>query len=241
MSEARLRELERRWRESSSVEDGAAYLAALVRAGHVTRERLLVASYVGHAPARRVITQSEDPVLRAARDDGYFQRVLDEARANPNAAILVSAEGERYRWALRRWLQRLGRWGAEPVRHAALGIVRRLARDGSTSALTDGAALLEGLIAQRAGSVEAADRFARALAPEAPGPFEPRPPSTPDSLAGLLVAAGLPPREDAPRLLRGAVALEDAGGELVAAGHLGEPSLRRAVRKAVSAWALPQV
>ena len=43
MSDAKLRELERRWKESGAVEDEAAYLLERVRVGDLTRERLELA------------------------------------------------------------------------------------------------------------------------------------------------------------------------------------------------------
>ncbi len=47
MSDGRLRELERRWKESGSVDDGAAWLRARLRAGTIDRDRLLLAAYMG--------------------------------------------------------------------------------------------------------------------------------------------------------------------------------------------------
>ena len=40
MSDARLRDLERTWRETGAVEDGAAFVLALARADKLPRERL---------------------------------------------------------------------------------------------------------------------------------------------------------------------------------------------------------
>ena len=54
MSDQKLRELERRWRESGSVEDEAAYLRERVRVGDLTQERLELAAYCGHEGALRV-------------------------------------------------------------------------------------------------------------------------------------------------------------------------------------------
>lgn len=51
MSDARLRELERRWRASRSVTDEAAYLAELVRSGGLVKERLALAAHCGHPAA----------------------------------------------------------------------------------------------------------------------------------------------------------------------------------------------
>ena len=52
MSDQKLRELERRWRETGSVEDEAAYLRERVRVGDLTQERLELAAYCGHEGAR---------------------------------------------------------------------------------------------------------------------------------------------------------------------------------------------
>ena len=52
MSDSKLRELERRWKETGSVEDEAAYLLERVRVGDLTRERLELAAYWGHRSAR---------------------------------------------------------------------------------------------------------------------------------------------------------------------------------------------
>jgi len=53
VSDARLRELERRWKETGSVDDEASYLLERVRVGDLTRERLELAAYCGHQGARR--------------------------------------------------------------------------------------------------------------------------------------------------------------------------------------------
>jgi hypothetical protein len=67
VSDERLRGLERRWKESGSAEDEAAYLAARVRSGDIDRERLLLVAYLGHRPAEQVIDLLDDPSLKAAR------------------------------------------------------------------------------------------------------------------------------------------------------------------------------
>ncbi|MCO5170926.1 MAG: hypothetical protein M9894_31745 [Planctomycetes bacterium] len=51
MSDARLREAERRWRESGALADEAAWLRERARAGALTDEALRLAAYVGHAAA----------------------------------------------------------------------------------------------------------------------------------------------------------------------------------------------
>ncbi len=49
MSDAVLRDLERRWRQTRSVDDEAAYLLRRVRAGALSQARLDLAAYCGHA------------------------------------------------------------------------------------------------------------------------------------------------------------------------------------------------
>ena len=52
MSDQKLRELERKWKETGSVEDEAAYLRERVRVGDLTQERLELAAYCGQEAAR---------------------------------------------------------------------------------------------------------------------------------------------------------------------------------------------
>lgn len=51
MSDTKLRELERRWKETGSISDEAACLLERVRVGDLTRERLELAAYCGHSAA----------------------------------------------------------------------------------------------------------------------------------------------------------------------------------------------
>ncbi len=103
MSDARLRELERRWKETGSPDDEAAYLLERVRVGDLTRERLELAAYCGHEGARKA-TGAPDPLpevvlhewakllpntndcirvsvlaVRLAKEPGPFQVEVDEA------------------------------------------------------------------------------------------------------------------------------------------------------------------
>lgn len=55
MTDAKLRELERRWRETGAVEDETAYLQERVRAGTLDDHRLALAATMGCAGARRVL------------------------------------------------------------------------------------------------------------------------------------------------------------------------------------------
>jgi hypothetical protein len=52
VSDERVRELERRWRETGVVEDEAALLRERVRAGVLAGERVALAAYLGHEAAR---------------------------------------------------------------------------------------------------------------------------------------------------------------------------------------------
>ena len=61
MSDEKLRELERRWKETESVEDEAAWLKERVRVGDLTQERLELAAYCGHEAAA-IAAQTSFPV-----------------------------------------------------------------------------------------------------------------------------------------------------------------------------------
>jgi hypothetical protein len=54
----RLRELERRFKETGAVEDEANWLRARVRAGTLSEQRLQVAAYVGHALAAKMLVEA---------------------------------------------------------------------------------------------------------------------------------------------------------------------------------------
>ncbi len=96
MSDERLREAERRWKESGSVEDEARYLLERVRAGTLTQERLELAAYCGHHAATGVTTVSA-PVGVSARQwiglmpqAGRIRAAVIAARAVlPKAAALT--------------------------------------------------------------------------------------------------------------------------------------------------------
>ncbi|MCW8137500.1 MAG: hypothetical protein KIT58_01180 [Planctomycetota bacterium] len=64
MSDTRLRELERRWKETGSPDDEAAYLQERVRVGDLTQERLELAAYCGHEGARRLVDVSHPTDIR---------------------------------------------------------------------------------------------------------------------------------------------------------------------------------
>ncbi len=65
MSDTALRELERRWKESGSLADEAAFLAARMRRGELDRERLEVAAWAGRPAAcalTRLAPAPDDPL-----------------------------------------------------------------------------------------------------------------------------------------------------------------------------------
>ena len=55
MTDERLRNLQRRWQETGSVHDEAAYLLERVRVGNLSKERLELAAYCGHEGAREAL------------------------------------------------------------------------------------------------------------------------------------------------------------------------------------------
>ncbi len=59
MSDQWLRELERAWKESGSVEDEAVYLAERVRVGDLRADLFKLAAYLGHEPAVRTCAETD--------------------------------------------------------------------------------------------------------------------------------------------------------------------------------------
>lgn len=80
MTDTKLRELERRWRETGSVEDEAAYLLERVRVGSLLTEHLELAAFVGHAGAAAALNL---PVLAVPRDCIELARGLLNWGAEP--------------------------------------------------------------------------------------------------------------------------------------------------------------
>lgn len=74
MSDARLRDCERRWRETGSVEDEATYLGERVRCGLISQDELDLAAIAGHPAAARgarAFTRP-DPEHRGSRPHAEF-------------------------------------------------------------------------------------------------------------------------------------------------------------------------
>jgi len=115
MSDAKLRELERRWKETGSVEDEAAFLLERVRAGELSQERLELAARLGAQAANTAlgrtatkfvvdglpVTSAEEALrmaLAAARVP--LPHWLDRHQAAPVAAQAREAIERAEKWAL---------------------------------------------------------------------------------------------------------------------------------------------
>lgn len=94
MSDAKLRELERRWRESGAADDEAAYLLERVRVGELPRDRLDLAAHCGYTAAQMA--------------SGY---------ARPSAAIDDAESSER---SIYEWTQGLVQFGKAALVRAAV-------------------------------------------------------------------------------------------------------------------------
>jgi hypothetical protein len=89
MTDERLRDLERRWKETGSVEDEAAWLKERVRAGDFPPTRLELAAYCGYEAARRAVaTQNDPPDL--VEWVGGFARFGNDVSAR--AAVAIARE-----------------------------------------------------------------------------------------------------------------------------------------------------
>lgn len=70
MSDARLRELERTWRESGALEDELAWLGERVRTGGLAEERLRLAASFGHPASVALVGEQERPLQGLPFPDG---------------------------------------------------------------------------------------------------------------------------------------------------------------------------
>lgn len=115
MSDERLRELERRFLESQTVADEAAWLGARVQAGEVRRDRVELAAILGH-PAARVLSPSapEMSLAEFLRFAGEVDRV---AFARAGLALLRPTPPPPSGWrrALYGLLQRFTQLGELPM------------------------------------------------------------------------------------------------------------------------------
>ncbi|MCO5167605.1 MAG: hypothetical protein M9894_14755 [Planctomycetes bacterium] len=99
MSDGRLREAERRWRQSGSVDDEAAFLRERVRAGALPPTRLEVAAACGHpaaaralpAPTRGLLGRALDRVREALTGDDPWRRLRRfEPEVKVRAALAIA-------------------------------------------------------------------------------------------------------------------------------------------------------
>lgn len=119
MADGRLRELERRWQQSGSVQDEAAYLLERVREGDLTKERLELAAYLGYpAASSGVGVRAHDP--QSLEDFVDFARGLKrfERQAKVRAALAVALRLPRPEEAARPFVDRCvaatARWVLDP-------------------------------------------------------------------------------------------------------------------------------
>ena len=88
MTEARLRELERRWKQSGALDDEVAYLYERVRAGLVDDAQLDVARRFGSQAAARVLGQ---PVPRSPSDVRGWMREVEALGDEAQRELLLGA------------------------------------------------------------------------------------------------------------------------------------------------------
>ncbi|MBL4846152.1 MAG: hypothetical protein JKY65_11545 [Planctomycetes bacterium] len=127
MGDADLRELERRWRETGSVEDEAAWLLERVRVGDLERGMLELAAYFGHRAARAVLQDDapEMPDLGGVKDrsevrDLQAQRDFAEAMGLDPSSDAWSCVGAGVDPdEIREWCQAFVGLGAEACVRAA--------------------------------------------------------------------------------------------------------------------------
>ncbi len=116
MSDEKLRELERRFKETGSVEDEAAWLVERVRVGDLTQERLELAAYLGHEPARRLF--EKDPP-RTPRDIGGFSSELKRRWNAHQAGVWLAIAAVDLASALAPWSEPNARRGMQLTREWA--------------------------------------------------------------------------------------------------------------------------
>ena len=91
MSDEELRELERRFRETGSVEDHVAYLKGRLRAGAVTPERLACAAFLGDAAAQQAVEARAPEPWELSDRDIWIARIKPVGKeALVRAVIAVS-------------------------------------------------------------------------------------------------------------------------------------------------------
>lgn len=106
MSDDRLRELERRWKETGGDEQYAAYLLERVRAGELPRRNIELAAVCGSSAARTALGR-EAPEIPEALDEWAMALAAFDARELVRVLILV---GHAYGTATENALQAAEEW-----------------------------------------------------------------------------------------------------------------------------------
>lgn len=126
MTDGALRELERAWRASGQPDDEARYIAEALRAGRLVRERVELAAYLRHAPARAALGDGApagehvpwSAWVAAVDDDGRRALVRALVGAVRAAAHLEHEPVTRACDALEAWLAAPGLEHARALREA---------------------------------------------------------------------------------------------------------------------------
>lgn len=129
MSDGRLRDAERRWRESGHLDDrvrwwselaragelpeGALAVVEAVAAGRLDLDRVQLAAYLGEPRAQALVLEDVVERVAFANEDGALRVVLGD----PFTAADVVA-----------WVSALRRWDPRAAKRAVLSVTRQLAR-----------------------------------------------------------------------------------------------------------------
>lgn len=101
MSDERIRELERRFKETGSVEDEAAWLKERVRVGDLTEERLSLAAYCGHKAARTAQGRQSSYQVPESRLRSWFNGLVWAAWSSK--PVVVRAANAAARFSVTDW------------------------------------------------------------------------------------------------------------------------------------------
>lgn len=96
MSDARLRELERRWRGTNDPQDGASFLRERERAGRITRDQICTAAFLGDEPSQEVLS------------DGLYDRT---GEGNDHICGICPCGWCRWEEGPDKWIPALLTWG----------------------------------------------------------------------------------------------------------------------------------
>ena len=102
VSDATLKDLERRWTETGTVEDEAAWLRARVQAGQLERERLRLAAYCRHSASQAALGAEEANATGECAEIQELIRwsrpIAEFGRSAWASAILPLAEDDAVLW-----------------------------------------------------------------------------------------------------------------------------------------------